>query len=247
MNLPRVLFKGKYNLKNIETKFSNTSNRKINLSLESKLQKEWKQILREVTKRGIKAWDSNLYRLDNFEAQKDKLSLTLSTIPFSISKSMNRYLDNLYKLGEDYFSKSLFTESLIKTSDNKYVFGKLTTNYLTSRKIDLIGGVLSKDEQIVKNGKDVFKALFTEFKEEINISEKHIKSSILIGTVLTPKTKVGLIFDTCLSISSRSLIHHFKRSENDEIEDLILVDKIDLMNTIDKTAEYRTEIEQLLA
>lgn len=239
MITPTVLFKENY-LPDDLTIHQVPSSRKTDPDLETKIQQNWLQIEKEALEQGKKIWDSEIYRLEHFEiTKKARLTLHLSTIAFSTIQGMSKYIDGIALLGPEYYSKSIFANAIIHTSDNKFVIGQNSGITVNSHEYELIGGILSKSEQTIANGFDIFSAIHKELLEEVNILSEHIVESRLIGGILTHKSRVGLLFFIQLDLSESTVRALFREKNDGELRDVMFFEKNALAEFLNNLGEPR--------
>jgi len=83
----------------------------------------------------------------------------------------------LFQVGEQYYCNGLAIGGLIKTKDNKYIFGKRTGKTIAVHNIDIIGGIV--EDLGIKTGEELAKCNLKEIDEETNIQEEHIVHTTL--------------------------------------------------------------------
>ena len=236
-NLYQLLFKGRYRPEDVQVSFSEISNRKINAELEAKLKDDWEKTLKSAAEKGIKVWDSQTYRLENFRIESGKLQLDLGPIKFSVRVGLKKHRDEVEKLGFDYCSRGLYVPAIIVASDGKYLMGKLSGKTLNERPVDFIGGVMSKDEIEVKTSRDIWKTIFRELDEEINIKETDIERAELVGALTSKYSNVALVFFIKLKINCEEVKEKFRGRKDEELAELLCLDKQemkDLLTKLDK-------------
>ncbi len=219
------------------------SSMKTNTEIAECIDELWLIKQQEATSQGRKLWNSTAYRLERFWQTGDSLHLQLSTVEYKEIMA-RRAIEALPVLGEDYFTWFVFVASLIHTSDNMYVFGKVGRSY-TDLKIDLIGGGVNKDEGLVKNGSDFFGVLYKEFKEEINLDSTDIVQSMLRGILLSPWYGIGCIFYTKLRISSSEVVAKFQQENDGELQTLVLVESENVETFLGTLGGYKPLINQI--
>ncbi len=244
-NLPRVLLQGIYYPDDISITVNEASHRKIDPELESKIINLWDQRVREAKDKGVKVWDSSTYRLNAYAFSKKKLSLELSTIDFSVRNTM-RFVPEVAEMDEEYYSKGLFVASIIKTSDEKYIFGELSGNTMNHKKVDFIGGVASHDELVIAGSKDLFSVLYKELEEETGIRTTLIKDCYIRGLVLTDGYTVGALFFVTLNISCGELLQLFSQYNDQEMKSLVCVDGKDLKSFVGNIGGYGSAVAEIL-
>ena len=228
IDLPKVLATGKWLPEQIDVVHS-LSNRKINSDWEAKCEAEWLRKVEDAKITGKKAWDSVTYRLNDLKVENNRVHLDFGTIPFRIRNTFPSIVEG-QEVEEECFPKGIFVAGLIQTTDDLFVFGKLSGKTLVKRKIDFIGGTLVKDELIVNNGSDLIIALEAELLEEINVSPEHVASYQLISIVLSDRFNVGLIYHVQLKVSSETVLESFQKANDQEMSDVVFVEKKDLYN-----------------
>ncbi len=245
MQLPKILFKGNYTAADIMVSTLAKSTRKIDAKLEQQMQVRWQELLTEAKSSGRKLWDSELYRFEDFRTGP-KLELTFSTVPFSVAKAGSAYIDEFNRLGEEYYSKSTFAIGLAKTSDDCYILGEVSSNYMNTGAIDIIGGVLSKSEGLMTNSNDLFAALYKEFEEEIGIKKESLAHPRLLGAILTMKFKVCLVFHLEISLTKNEVQDIYDENKDDELSRIIFIHENKLKEELTKLPDFRSTVVDLL-
>lgn len=239
---PGILLKKKLKLSDIEF-IPEASNRKVDPELEKSVDAIWRELEIDAEKNGKLAYDNPYtYRLNEFEFKDGKLYIHAGQIDFKTRFSIRKN-PKMYELSEEYWSKGLFIGSLIKTLDNKYVFGVRSDKTLANKKEDLIGGSLDKMyyENYLKG------MLVEEFQEELSISEGNIDSIIAIGLVISRTTFTGIVCLTKINLSSFELNKIFERSNDHlEMKSLRFIEEHELKHYLVELGDYRELIPELL-
>lgn len=218
------------------------SNRKIDPKLEQISKEIWQNLLTEYNSKNINVFDGTYYRLDNLdEVRQGSKVLKLSTIKYSTIKSYGVISQDTV-LTEDMHTNHISTASLIKTTDNFYVFGQRNI----VNKSDFIGGGLLESENIINTGLDIENNQFKEMKEETNIDPTDCQQQNLIGVLLSKYMNVLFIFQTFLSISSTELKIKFKDRIDQEMADLLFVPEKDLESFLKSQDSYRPLVWDLI-
>jgi len=184
--------------------------------------------MKDAAEKGIKAWDSQVYRLENFQVRHESLFLKFGLIPYSTRMGIKKYRNEIDSLGPDYFSKSLYVSAFIETRDSKYLMGRLSGKTLNEKTVDFIGGVLSFDEIKIKSSGDIWKIMYRELEEEANIKKEDIQSAILIGGAVSWYSNVALVFYIKLKIDSETAMKGFNKRSDDELSELLCLDRSEL-------------------
>lgn len=245
MTLPKILFKGNYAAADITIATLAESTRKIDPKLEQQIELKWQELLTEAKASGRKLWDSELYRFENFRTDP-KLELTFSTVTFSVAKAGSAFIDEFKRIGEEYYSKSTFVIGLAKTSDDYYILGEVSSNYMNTGAIDIIGGVLSKSEGLMTNSNDLFAALCKEFREEIGIKQENLANLRLLGAILTMKFKVCLVFHLEIALTKNEVQNIYDQTKDDELSRIIFIPENELKNELAKLPDFRSTVVELL-
>ena len=178
-----------------------------------------------------------MYRLEGFERTNTSLQLDLSTIEVKEVHASNR-LPSEREMGEEYRTSNIFVASLIETRDGKFLFGRTNTNTLMAGRIDLIGGSLSKTERPVSDANDLFNSALSEIQEELNIDASVVGTGHLCAMLRTPRSYVGLIFSVQLNIDFLEFERHFRGRDNDEITEVIAVDRQQISSFLEVQTGY---------
>jgi hypothetical protein len=218
------------------------SDRKVDPELESQVASTWAKILKEAEKSGQLAYENEYtYRLNGFTFDKGNLELEIAQIPFSIRYALTK-LPRTFELREDYWPKGLFVASIVKTSDDFFVFGSkssknLSSNALKVKKIDPIGGML--DEQVLDVNLYLDKMLKNELLEEAGINPKFIEEVRCIGLLISRSSNIGIINYTRINVTKNELNESFKQLNDGEFSDLIFVEKSELEQFTSELEDYR--------
>lgn len=243
LKLPKILFKSEHKYDQITINHTK-STRAIDQDLETIFKQNWIEITQNAKKQDMQIWDSILYRLEKFEI-KQKLIMEFSEINFSTTKSANKYIDILIQKGEKYFIKSIFSSIIIKTADNKFILGKKSRKYMHNVDLTFIGGVLSKDEHLIENGKDLFQSALNEVQEELNI-KCPIDNLTLLGGILTELGKCSLVFYLFVSMNSGEIKKNFAYRNDEELEDILILSEEDFKDHIANMDNSKQLILELL-
>lgn len=240
---PMIIFSGRVEAENITvTHLPTTKNRSSELA--HNLDRLWDEEVAEMTAKGRKIWNAELYRLEDFRYSCSTLSVDLSTIEVREIHASIR-LSGESDRGESYRPRSIFVASFIETSDGKFIFGRTNANTLTAGRIDLIGGSLSKTERPVTNGADLFRSALSEIEEELNVGAVDVESGHLCAILKTPRSFVGMIFHVRLNIDLVQFERRFRARDNDEITEAVAVDRNDLSSFLTAQASYLPFLREL--
>lgn len=242
---PRILIKGNFTSKNIEITTNLTSNRAISDDVEKQIETVWEQTVVDAKKNNQLIFDGESFRLDFYSVDADILKLELSKFKYKVRSSLNKLKDELEELGEKYYCNGLAIGGLIKTKENKFIFGKRSGNTITNNLEDFIGGILEPD--VIKDAEDLFRCNKQEILEEIGLNENHIISQKLIALVLSPSTNIIMLTYTRLNIDSGDVKNIFEQS-NDKFEmaELVFIDEDKLIDHLHKLGSYKVAVAELL-
>jgi hypothetical protein len=228
-DLPKLLWSGNVPFENVSISHKN-SNIKVDKALSKLLKKSWEDYHDKHTKQGINIYDGTSYRLNDFHKGGDSLHLELSEIKFSLAVGISQNRKKILKLGERYYSRGLFIGGFLRTADQKFVLGVRGKGSPTAVREDFIGGVLSKSEQLVNDGRDLKKAFSRELEEEAFIASDIIVSSKIVALVLSSSTRVGIVTNTVLNIGTRELVGLFEERPDLEMDSLAFKDTSEMKN-----------------
>lgn len=231
-----IIFSGKVDIENITITHIPTTKKRSSI-LERDLDKLWDEEVAEMSGKGRKIWNAELYRLEGSQRTTTSLRLDLSTIEVKEVHASNR-LPSEREMGEEYRTSNIFVASLIETSDGKFLFGRTNTNTLMAGRIDLIGGSLSKTERPVSDANDLFNSALCEIQEELNINASVVRTGHLCAMLRTPRSYVGLIFYVQLNIDFLEFERHFRGRDNDEITEVIAVDRQEIASFLEVRTGY---------
>jgi hypothetical protein len=245
MELPKVLLKGRFDFNEIQI-IERPTNLLLPPDLREEVAQKWEDLKRQAKEKNIKVWDSINYRLNDFKIVNGILTLEIAELNFSTRVGLAEIREKLWVLGYEFFPRGLFIGTLLETNDGEYIFGERSKKSATRSRTDIIGGVLSKKEVIIKSGSDFKNALTAELSEEINVTKEHLLESYVMGLVLTDSTQVGIITYTKLNLSSEEVNDSFKNKNDGEMESLVFVDEDKLRDYLNNLGGYKPAIVELL-
>jgi len=187
---------------------------------EQRLEKVWRQLQAQAKKDGYKLWNSKTYALKKLREVSGHLELSIGLIDYKHHVSIMRLIRQ-GEIGEEYFTRFMYCSALIKTTDNKYVFG-IGTGILKDQ-IKFVGGSYAQDEQQLTNGQSLFNLPVQEMKDEIGVGLKYIDQIVLKRLYLTPNGAVDLTFYIKLNIDSTRVSQLFTDRKEDEFKELVVL------------------------
>lgn len=245
MLLPHILAKGNFRPKDITVSVAEQSNRLIDRGLESRIEEAWQARKEKAELSGAKMWDAVTYRLESIDADNEHLNISLGHIRYKVRASM-RNIPGVYEYPDGYWPKGVFVTSIIKTSDDYYIFGELSGKTIVDKKYDTVGGVLTPEEGRVTNGDELFAAIYRELEEEINISNQQIKSASLRGAILTDFLNVGLFFEVELLIPRWQVQKEFEKKNDEELSGLVFVEPSDVKTFLSSIKHFGTAAAEIM-
>jgi hypothetical protein len=196
----------------------------------------WQKLLDQAKTKGVQQWDGTFYRMENIQ---DLISGS-KELKFSTMKySEVRALKDDPTLSKKFRANNISTSSLIKTSDNYFIFGVRNINSMSKSKVDLIGGGLQESELVVNTFSDVFKNEFKEIKEETGLTEKDILSMQGIGILQSGRSNVLFVFFTKLKKSKDEVEKIFSKNNDDEMDGLEFIEESLLKKYLNNIGDYR--------
>lgn len=242
---PRILIKGDFTSKNIEITTNLISNRAISDDVEKRIDTVWQETIENAKKNNQLIFDGESFRLDSYIVDAGILKLELSKFKYKVRSSLNKLKNELEKLGEEYYCNGLAIGGIIKTKDNKFVFGRRSGNTITNNSEDFIGGILEPD--VIKDAEDLFKYNKQEILEEIGLNENHIISQKLIALVLSPSTNIIMLTFTKLNIDSDEIKNIFEQSNDKfEMSELVFIEEDKLIEYLHNLGGYKVAVVKLL-
>lgn len=238
-----IIFSGRVDIDNIAINHLPTTKRRSS-TLERDLDKLWDEEVAEMTAKGRRIWNAELYRLEGFQHTDTAIHVDLSTIEVKEIHASNR-IPGERDLGESFRTNNIFVASFIETSDGKFLFGRTNTNTLMAGRIDLIGGSLSKTERPIANAKDLYYSALSEIEEELNIRTDEVGSGHLCAILKTPRSYVGLIFHVRLKIDLLQFEQRFLDRNNDEITETLAIDSGNLHGFLETQTGYLPSLREL--
>lgn len=242
---PKILIKGIFYPKNIRVNFENKSNRKVDSEIESRIDSIWDRVHNEAREQGKLTFNGKIYRLNNYHVSNSQLEITFSQIEYKTRIGIIEQMDKVLSLGEDYLHKNVAIGGLIKTADNKYVFGIKSGKTMNQSKEDIIGGMVEPDFKIT-SGEMLIEENFREIKEELNVDKELVQDLHVIGLVLSSNGGIIIITSCSLTIDSDVVKKKFDEDSDEEHSDLRFVEAEVLNNYLDELGGYRPLIKDLI-
>ena len=118
------------------------------------------------------------------------------------------------------------------------MFGKRKGLVSDDIEVDIVGGVLLRDEVQIKTANDLQTALFIELKEELNIEPSHVESCTLNMLLLTQHYNAGLVYTLQLTLSQKQVVEYFTKNNDAEFVELIFIKKTDIITFLKKQKGY---------
>jgi hypothetical protein len=227
----KTLVSGKYLPEDLRI-FTKESNRKIEPSVESKIQLIWEEKESKAKEEGKRLYNGTLYRLNKLENIDNKLHIELGTIEFKTFLCINE-IPKYFELGEEYYKNSGHTLSTVKTKDNRYVMVNLLGKSMNENKFEFIGGAMETNIEI-NNGTNLFESFYAELEEEASIEQRDIKESYLKLIYQKHKTNIGFYFEVILNLTEKELKNKFNSNKKDQdIESLIFFTKDEYVKALE--------------
>ena len=197
----------------------------------------WSQKQQDAQDGGYAIWDGTFYRAANVSevgGKQEAITLRLGTIPY-------RYIASYPLLHEQHRrwklppSHHLSTAAVIRTPDDRYVFGRRSRNGT----IDLIGGGAQPDELEIAAGIDLQRNVTKEIREEIGVDASGIRDVSGIGILSSSTSNILLIAFVETVLSARDIEAGFANRQDDEIGSLVIVAPNEVAPFLDALSDYR--------
>ena len=240
----RIIAKGSFLPQNIEIVLSPKSKRQTTGDIEEIIAEAWLEIETKAKNENQMLWNGEGLRLDNLKQENDKLILYTSPSDFKTHTCLGRNINKIEKLGMAYFSAGLIIGGFVETSDNYFIFIDRSTKSISRSRIDFIGGIMDKVN--AGNGLDLLSHSYQEIEEEINITQSQIESNTILGLVLCNSGNVIIVTSTKLKIKYEEVMEYFSHKHDEEVQDLVKVEKENLANFVSNLGSYRPAALQLL-
>jgi hypothetical protein len=244
MREKKILLKGTFSSDLIDVIISEHSNRKIDPRSEEEIEKQWQKIVDEYSTSGKKIWNGHSYSLNSFNAENNRLRLELSYIDYKTRRGLGM-IDTISDLGFDYLPRGVTVATIFCTHDDYYVVGQRNGLVSDNYPIDLIGGILLKDEGEVKTAQDLERALLLEISEEINLKKEDIQSMIFKGIALTYMYNIILVYLTKTHLTKKEVEKRFNELEEKEFSDLIFMKKEEFYTFLNSHDGYLSLLPEL--
>jgi hypothetical protein len=190
------------------------STRKIDPAIEKQVDAIWEEKKKRAEAEGRVCYNGISYRLNSFEEKGGKLRIDFGLLEYKARQSLQT-IPAYLELPEEYHHNGCYNGATVKTSDDKYLVVELSGKSMNTQTIDTLGGIMEKPQEI-KNGEDVFSALYIELEEEGCIKKTDVKEIYLRAVFVTPNTHSCFYFEVTLNISSGELLKRFSNETKDQ-------------------------------
>lgn len=191
---PYVLYKHDAHNR-VDVSITEDSTRLIDPAAENKANALWAEQLEKCAQKGEKVWDGRSYRLNDFRVEPGTLYIELGPLLWS-KRSPLRYVDELHKLDPQYWGRGIFVTAIIKTADNKYIFGSRKETALERTVSTTFGGILSPDDVEVKTFEDFVTMLEYEIDEELGVAACDVYAGEFLEWCI-PAAEMWAVFSVC--------------------------------------------------
>ena len=241
----KIIFKGEIDPKDIVIRINKTSTLKIPLEIETEIESTWEKVYKESNEEGRKLYNGKILRLDSFDIIKGKLEMTLSKIDFKTRVGIIENLSRIKNITEDNLPKSIAIGGLVKTKDNKYIFGINSGKTMNKIPIDIIGGMIEPKTGEFSS-EMIFDENYRELKEELNVDRENVKDLHIIGLILTSNAVVMFFTSCVLNITVNEVQDKFKLHNDGEVKELLIVDPKNLNSKLNEFGGYKNLVIDLL-
>lgn len=240
----KVIFKSNSPIDSFTIKYNVVTQRLIIPKLEEQAQAIGNELMEAWKKRGLDVFDGIFYRLDNIDQlNSGSKIIEMSTINYSLTMGYKE-LAKIHKLDKRQYTLHISVGSMLKTTDQKYIFGiRGKTNHDTN--VDLVGGCLLKSEKTINRGKDVENHILKEIKEETNIDQDDIAENKFLGMLIGDSMSIIFIFETKLKVNSKDCIKIFNNHHDKELSDLLFIDIEKVTDFLKNQPSYRKILHKL--
>jgi len=201
---------------------------------------EWEAIVREST---AHIWDGRYYRVQNpdaFARDSALFPICLGTIAYRYIATFPRLFDEHAGLALEPLNH-LSTIALIRTADNRYVFGVRNRTGL----LELIGGGAQCDELEIHSGADLEKNLYKEAFEEAGLNEADFNDLAGAGVVTSSTSNILIVAHAKLNLDSDEVRRKFELRSEDEMNRLVFIPSENVRSLLKGMHDYRNLISLL--
>lgn len=213
-------------------------------AFENSVNKHWDEYLVRAQAAGKRIWNSTLYRCEEFWGNEERLSLRLSAIE---AREVFLTIDYFAAAGvpKCHETRNLFAVCFLKSSDNQYIFGVPSGVTFAAAGPGLIGGALSKDEQLISSGMDIESCLARELEEEINLDHSTIQSAHVLALVQTDLSNIGLIYYVTTSATAKEVAARHRIQNDGELKGVLEVPEREVASFLANGDRYLPLLSQL--
>ena len=205
------------------------------------LQKEindfWQEMDKKAKSEGKRIWDSQIYTLSDYRLLGDHILMKLGVINYRTYFYFRNHPD---KLEGAKLDPGLGVGALIKTTDDKYIFGVPNTAFNDSSYV-IIGGGCVKSEMEIHGWEDFMECFYKELLEEIGVDKSHVTSAMLSGFIGVPNT-VQAILKIELDMSSEEVIAAHKKENDGEISNVIAYTKEEIFEKFGESEDSKDKV-----
>ncbi len=220
----RVLARGPFTPEQVLVRAVETSNQEATPEIEAHIEREWGVLVQDAAEKGKRVWNGITQRVNECDVQGETLRVELAPLDFKHRECVVSY-PGYYGLPEAYWRKGAWVAGLVQTSDGWFVHVALSGRSNTTKKENLIGGIVG-DEGVVTSGAALFDEMFRELEEEAAAPKEIVTRCALELAFLSPTTNVGFVFSIQLGDTRAMLERRFVvKARDHDIADLVFTPK----------------------
>lgn len=231
MELPKILVSGTFKPEDLIVSV-NPSNRKIDPTVEAQIETVWNTKMEKAKEAGKVCYNGVSYRLNSLQEKDNKVVIDFGTFEYKVRDGLIA-IPEYFDLPDEYYRKGCFTTATIKTSDDVYLMIELTGKSMNENTIDLVGGIMETDTEMV-TGEDVFKSFYKELTEEVGVDEDDIDTVYLSCIYLEHRTNVGFYFEAIVKMRFEELVTRFSDNEDIDVKSILSFSRDEYIQALNK-------------
>ena len=203
----------------------NPEKRELPLELTNQIDSFWQREIIETGKNQF-IFNGELCRLNDWRVQKDKLRLDLGFTDYKELLYANQFTKEVEeRFGQDSLSRALGVSVVLVSDDEQIILIKRSKAVGENPgDLDVLGGHIHPEENVVSGIPDPFLAIKAEIKEEVHLDLKNDDPLDCIGLIETVATKKPeLLFKATTSLTAEEIISSASFKQSEEVAEFLTI------------------------
>lgn len=217
------------------------SNRTIDPEIERLIESEWQRQLEAAVQRDVIYYDSESYRLNDFEIVDGEMVLHLAPGAYRVHAAMKAIHTNP-RIGERHVDRQLIVDAIVHTGDGHVVLH--TVEKVVETETYLVGGSCSKSRTVIESGADLVAYMLERVDSVLGLAADERVIGDLRGIVQNEIGCSHAIFDVFTSLKADEVQTRFQPGPTSK--SVVIVRSSEILDWICGASGYMNVIEDLM-